>query len=82
MAVTAHSPTVEPFVLVITLIHSAADVFLAAIVAHQQAFLNLFFPFLGLRFVLNLRLVIGCTLTVVRRDVIKNQAKDKDNALR
>eukprot|EP00177_Eucheuma_denticulatum_P005568 GFKZ01010116.1.p1 GENE.GFKZ01010116.1~~GFKZ01010116.1.p1 ORF type:complete len:317 (+),score=36.38 GFKZ01010116.1:92-952(+) len=68
MTVVAREPVVEPFVLVFAMLQSAADIFLAGVVGGSEALQRLFWPFLGMRFVVNVWLVGASARAIVRRE--------------
>lgn len=82
MAVSGKEPSVEPFAILVAIVYSAADVFLAAVVARQRAFIELFLPFLVLRSVLNVRLLLISAGSILRIDAAGNAARRKRSALR
>lgn len=74
MTVSARHPSTEPFVLPVSLVYTAADVYLAAVVAIQSAFVDRFVWFMVVRFAINLVVVVNCSIAIVRTDELKKNA--------
>lgn len=68
MTVTAREAVKEPFAIFIALVHSAADIFLAAIVARVAIVQRLSAPFMLLRLLLNLRLLALSSRNILNRE--------------
>lgn len=75
MTVHASTPREHPFAIFSSLLYTAADIFLAALIAGKQSFIDVFYPFLPLRFLANLRLLVVCSTAIVNLD-------NQDNAQR
>ncbi|CAN8072482.1 unnamed protein product [Agarophyton chilense] len=71
MTVNAKMPSIHPFAIPFSFVYSAADIYLAAIVAGTQPIVDIFYPFLTLRFVINLRLLLVCSYKIVRNEEMK-----------
>jgi len=71
MVASAKTPHTDPFAIPLSLVYSAADVFLAALIAKQEAFVALFYPFLGIRLAVNARLLVISAISIVTGDELK-----------
>ncbi|PXF49240.1 hypothetical protein BWQ96_01029 [Gracilariopsis chorda] len=65
MADNAKTPSLRPSALLFSLIYSVADVYLAAISAGVQPIINTLYPFLTIRFVLNVRALVISSRNIV-----------------
>lgn len=74
MTVSAKHPTTEPFVLPISMVYTAADIYLAAVVARQDAIVGRFVWFMGVRFIINLFVTVNYSMAIVQSDEMKKKA--------
>lgn len=74
MTLSAKRPSTEPFVLPKSLLYSAADIYLAAVLARESEVVCRFFWFMAARFVVNSVVLIRCCAAIVAIDEAKKKA--------
>ena len=74
MTVSTKHPSVEPFILPFSMVYTAADIYLAAVIAKQTSFVELFVWFMALRFIINFVVVITCSMTILGYDDLNKKA--------
>lgn len=73
MTVSAKKPSTEPFILPFSLVYTAADIYLAAVIAQRTRFVELFVWFMALRFAINFVVVVSASITIVSIDELKKR---------